>query len=116
MRERLRRDLTVALKTRDSVEVAALRSALAAIDNAEAPDPVSVSLIATRNEYVAGGVAGVGAAEGRRRVLTQAETTKLIRDEIAERLRAASRYRQLGKSDSADRLLAEVEVLTHYVR
>jgi hypothetical protein len=35
---RLRRDLTAALKERDPVAVAALRSAIAAIENAEAVD------------------------------------------------------------------------------
>ena len=35
----LRKALTAALKARDSVAVAALRSALAAIDNASAVDP-----------------------------------------------------------------------------
>jgi len=116
MRERLRRDLTAAIQARNSIHVAALRSALAAIDNAGAPGAVGAGLITTHSEYFAAGVAGVGAAEVSRRVLTQAEATDLIRDEMAQRLRAADQYCRLGKRDAADRLLAEVGVLTRYVQ
>jgi hypothetical protein len=59
---RLRDALTDALRGRDRVAVAALRSALSAIANAEAISPPSPTAGAG-GSYVAGGVAGLGAAE-----------------------------------------------------
>jgi uncharacterized protein len=49
LRERLSRALPAAMKARDRVAVAALRSALAAIANAEAVDPAPASPPATRS-------------------------------------------------------------------
>ena len=54
VRSRLRSDLTAALKAGDRLAVAALRSALAAIDNAEAVDAGSLPQRATSSEHLAG--------------------------------------------------------------
>jgi uncharacterized protein len=118
MRETLRRDLTSAMKARDVVAVAALRSALAAIDNAEAVDvapaaePAATS--ATSAE-VAGAVVGVGAAEVPRRVLTAADVERLVRGERDDRITAAVDHERLGRSESAGRLRAEAGVLALYL-
>ena len=68
LRGQLRRHLNRAMRDRDRVATAALRDAIAALDNAEAIDPGDDVTFAA-NEYVAGGVVGLGAAEAERRVL-----------------------------------------------
>ena len=103
VRDRLRRDLPAAIRARDTVAVAALRSALAAIDNVEAVDPDTVvtrrvdpgavepqadpaSASGTGpHPGVAGSVAGVGAAEVARRPLTAGEIEDTVRAEVVER-------------------------------
>ena len=61
----LRRALTAALKARDAVAVSALRSALAAIENAGAVDPGHAP--PPGSGPIAGAVDGLGAAEVERR-------------------------------------------------
>ena len=68
LRTRLRRRLSSALRDQDRPAVSALRSALAALDNAEAVQPAE-GFRPEASEYFAGGVAGLGAAEVERRVL-----------------------------------------------
>lgn len=116
MRANLRNDLTAALKTRNRVAITALRSALAAIDNAEAvpADRSSGSVIG--NEHVAGSATGLGAAEAERRHLTAADLQSIVENEVRERSVAAEEYEQLGRNDLAERLHAEAEVLSRYLR
>jgi uncharacterized protein YqeY len=107
---RLRAGLLAAMRSRDEVATAALRSALGALGNATA---VRVEGQApTGDEHFAGSAVGVGAAEAPRRTLTPAEETAVVRAEIAERLAAASEY---GPGPAADRLRAEAAVLAHYL-
>ena len=116
MRASLRKDLTAALKARDRVAVTALRSVLAAIDNAEAvpvDHPVASS---TGNDHVAGAATGLGAAEAERRHLTEADLRSIVENEVRERLGAAEEYEQRGRNDVADRLRAEAEVLSRHLR
>ena len=113
MRTDLRRDLTAALKARDRVAVSALRSALAAIENAEAvpaPQPA-----AGGDDRVAGSSLGVGSAESDRRVLTAADLHAIVRNEVTERVTAADGYAQHGRDDAAERLRAEADVLRRYL-
>lgn len=114
MRTIMRRDLTAALKARDRVAVSALRSALAAIDNAEAV-PAAAGVRAT-DEHVAGSVVGVGAAEAARRELTPDDQHTIVATEVAERVDAARGYAQAGREDAAERLRAEADVLRRYLR
>jgi uncharacterized protein len=111
---RLRADLTAALKARDSVTVAALRSALTALDNAgavEAPaSPVEGS------EHVAGAAAGVGSTDIARRVLTEDDVKAILRSQAEEHSRAAGEYGRIGRDDLAERFRSEAEVLTAYLR
>lgn len=116
MRASSRDDLTAALKARDRVAVTALRSALAAIDNAEAR-PVDHALDSvTGNEHVAGSATGLGAAEAERRHLTETDLWSIVENEVRERSVAAQEYKQLGRDDLAERLRAEAEVLSRYLR
>ena len=68
LRPLLRRHLGAAVGHHDRIAVAALREAIAALDNAEAIPPDG-DLEAEVGEYVAGGVVGLGAAEAERRIL-----------------------------------------------
>ncbi|MEV0703658.1 GatB/YqeY domain-containing protein [Saccharopolyspora sp. NPDC050389] len=114
MRASLRDDLKTALKARNNVAVTALRSALAAIDNAEAVPgdrPLSGG-----GEHVAGAAVGLGAAEAQRRNLTEADVRSIVENEVRERSVAAEEYEQLGRDDLAERLRAEAEVLSRHLK
>ncbi len=116
IRQRLRSALPAAMKARDAAATSALRSALAAIDNAEAVTggAATTAAPATTSEDFAGTVAGLGAAEVPRRSLTEAEAEAIVRVEIAERLAAAAGYAQAGHDSQATRLRAEASILgTH---
>lgn len=103
----------MALKQRDTAAVSALRSALAAIGNAEAlPAPATHG---GGGQNVAGSIAGLGATEASRRALTPAEIAGIVSTEIAERRAAADRYEQAGHADRADRLRREADALTAVV-
>lgn len=110
LRARLRRALTTAMRARDADTLLAVRSAIAAIDNAEAV-PVEAAPAAGAIENAA---VGVGAAEAQRRVVPPTEQEALVRAEIDERIAAAERLRdQPGRSaalragaDALQRVLA----------
>ncbi|HYX61455.1 MAG TPA: hypothetical protein VE888_20885 [Streptosporangiaceae bacterium] len=103
IRTRLRRALGVALKAREAGAVSALRSAMSAIGNAEAVDP-SARPAGTGSAHFAGTVAGVGAGEARRRLLTEADADAIVRQEAAEREAAAGEYERGGRAAEAARL------------
>jgi hypothetical protein len=105
---RLRAALPPALKARDRVAVAALRSALAAIDNAQA---VAAPPAPRTGGVVAGAVSGLGAGEAPRRELSEGEIVAIVRAEVADRLAAAVDYERAGQDDAAVRLRAEADVL-----
>ncbi|MGB6455536.1 MAG: hypothetical protein WBH47_13750 [Streptosporangiaceae bacterium] len=94
--------------------MSALRSALAAIGNAEAlPVPTPPGDLASR--YVAGSAAGLGMTEASRRALTEAEIAGLVSAEIAERRAAAARSEQAGHAGRAGRLQREADTLAAVV-
>ena len=131
LRARLRRGLVDAMKVRDQQAVSALRSTLAAIDNAEAIENDEVVYDEAIDEYVAdagsalgtvaehpavaGSVPGVGAAEVDRRILTPEEVAEVVRDEVTEREVAADMLERVGRPDQAARLRAQAELLTTYL-
>jgi uncharacterized protein len=104
------------MKARDTVAVAALRSALAAIDNAEAVDaPAPIPAATSGSVHVAASITGVGAAEVQRRELSTAQVEALIRAEVANRLAAAGEYQRLGHPEHAQRLRREAAVLAGHL-
>jgi uncharacterized protein len=107
--ERLRAQLSAALRSamkgRDAVRISALRSLLAALDNASAIDLSTVPRPA----------AFAASAEALRRELSAQEVTELLAREIAERQAAAARLHSLGRTEQAERALAELSVLAGYV-
>jgi uncharacterized protein len=112
LRQRLREALPAAMKARDRVAVTVLRSALAALDNAEAvvaaaPDGSSLAIERTP--------VGVGAAEVPRRVLTEAQVEQLVRVEVAEREAAALDYERAGRPERAEQLRGEAAVLSAHL-
>ena len=111
-RQRLHLALRQALKARDTIATSALRSALAAIDNAGAVPPVPPPAAGTSGPYVAGAVAGLGAGEAERRSLTEADVVQIVRAEVAERQAAARAYERAGHAEQASRLRREADVLT----
>jgi len=118
----LRADLLLARKRRDEVAVAALRSALGALDNAGAV-PVPPSGPSTPGpghgptfaSPFAGSMAGLGAAEVPRRVLDAEAERQVLRQEIAERLAAAGAIEAGGDQARPARLRAEAAVLERYL-
>jgi len=111
LQARLQQALRAAQQARDPAAVSALRSAQAAIGNAEAVAAPPGSPAPGGNQHFAGTVAGLGAAEARRRVLTAAEAEEIIRAEISERHEAADLYERAGHADRAARLRREADAL-----
>jgi uncharacterized protein YqeY len=99
VRSRLQGALRAAMKERDTVAVSGLRSALAAIANAEAvplpPEP-------SRPE---------AGSEIRRRDVTENEATRIAAAEAAEHRAAARDNRAAGHADRADRLVREADAI-----
>jgi uncharacterized protein len=108
VRDRLRQALRDAMRERDRVAVAVLRSTLAAIDNAEAVDAGAP----TAGQSVR---IGLGAAEVERRSLTTAQMETIVRAEVADRQGAARDYERAGRREHAERLRAEAELLAQVV-
>jgi putative acetyltransferase len=114
LRLRLRGALTAAMRSRDRIAVSALRSTLAAIDNAEAvaaPETTTVS-----EGPIAGARSGLGATEVPRVPLSESDVVAIVRVEIADRRAAAAFYAQRGRADVADRLQDEAAVLARLSR
>ena len=113
-KERLSADLKVALKERRTEVVSLLRTTMAAIDNAGAVDAAGEdpSLL---GGAIAGARLGTGSTEIRRRELTGEEIQLILQSEIDERTAAADRYAALERSDIADRLRWEADLLASYV-
>jgi uncharacterized protein len=109
--ERLREGLRTAIKERDRVAVSALRSTLAAIENAEAVDVTGAAQRGMAIEQSP----GLGGAEVQRRALTEGEITRIVATELSDREAAARTYATAGQTERADRLLAEVAVLRGYL-
>jgi uncharacterized protein YqeY len=109
--DRWRAELAVALraamKGRDTVAVAVLRSLSARIANAEAV-PVDALPRAGAVEATA---LGVGAADAERRVLTQADLEALLEAEVAELDASAETLEAAGRQVHADELRTRSRVI-----
>jgi uncharacterized protein YqeY len=102
------------MKARRRDEVSALRTLLAAIDNAESVDVAPDSSAVPTSAHVAGAREGVGAAEATPRPLSPGELLDIIDREVLERQEEAARYEQLGRDDDAMRLRSEAHVIARY--
>lgn len=92
--------------------MSALRTALSAIDNAGAIPADPAPAAGTGGPHFAGAVPGLGAAEAKRRALTEREVEQIVRVEVAERQAVAHDYDQAGRPGHAERLRREAQVLT----
>ena len=90
LKDRLRADLTTAMKTRDQLRSSTLRMVLTAITNAE--------------------VAGK-----QQRELTDDDIVGVLSTESKKRREAAEAFEQAGRAESADKERAEAEVLADYL-
>lgn len=108
----MRQALPEAMRARDKAAVSALRSALAALDNAEA---VPVDGSETRGLAIEQSPVGVGATEAARRELSERGMADIVRAEAGERLAVASQLTAPAQADRATRLRAEAAVLLRFL-
>ncbi|WP_036527444.1 GatB/YqeY domain-containing protein [Nocardia sp. CNY236] len=107
LRERMRSELFAAMKSRDRTVSSALRSALGAVDDAEAVEVAGPPAGALENSPT-----GLGVAEAAPRELTEDDVERIVRAEIDERLSAARQFEAHGRTDRAAVLHAEAKALT----
>ncbi|QIM22219.1 GatB/YqeY domain-containing protein [Phycicoccus sp. HDW14] len=111
LRQSLAAALRPAMRARDSTAVAALRSALAAVANAEAlPVPDAPAAGAIEQARV-----GVGAADAPRLELGEDDVRRIVRAEVTERESAAEVMAGHGRHDDVQRLRAEAAVLREHL-
>ena len=104
-RDRMQADLRTAMKARDSVRVSVLRSALAALANAEAVVPGHQS--STPEAF--------GTTEVPRRELSEADEHQILAREIDELQTTADELRQHARPDDAADLDVRATILNEYV-
>lgn len=114
LRAAMRRDLVSAMKARLPDAVAALRAAIAAIDNAEAV-PAPGARQAATSSHIAGARAGLGAAEAARRDLSDSDQRAILRDQITGYTAEADRDEALGQPAAAARLRTQAHLLSGYL-
>jgi uncharacterized protein len=90
LKERLRADLTTAIKARDTLRSSTLRMVLTAITNAE-----------------------VAGKESRQ--LDDGQVVDVLATEVKKRREAATAYDEAGRVELADKERAEAEVITEYL-
>ncbi|REF36819.1 GatB/YqeY domain-containing protein [Thermasporomyces composti] len=90
LKDRLRADLTAAMKARDSLRASTLRMTLTAVTNSE----------------VAGEVA---------RELSDAEVLEVLEKEAKKRREAAEAYDQAGRTELAEKERAEAAIIAEYL-
>jgi uncharacterized protein YqeY len=100
------------MKERDRVAVTALRSTLAAIDNAEAVDTTAVT---SESLAIESSPVGIGVAEVERRALSDEDIAQIVRSEVADREAAALDYDRAGRPERAEALRAEAQVLSPHL-
>jgi hypothetical protein len=114
LRAALRHGLTTALKARDTEALAALRTAIAAIDNAEAIATADTHRPVTSAD-IAGASSGVGSTEAVRQSLSSGQLRDIVCEQITEYAREADRYDALGQPDAAQRLRHRARILAAHV-
>lgn len=100
------------MRARDRTAVSALRSTLAALDNAEA---VPLDEAALKGVALELAPVGAGATEAVRQELSEARVVELVRAEATERLEAAAHLTSPTHADRAARLRAEAAVLLGFL-
>jgi uncharacterized protein YqeY len=104
LRTRLRDDLRSAMKDRDTLTTKTLRSMLEAMDNASA-------ILMTAEHVPVYGRSG----DVPRRIVTEDDYRRIVRNEAAARQAAAIEYERLGRIEAAAHVRAELEVVMRYI-
>lgn len=107
VRVALRTHLMAAIRGRDSVGVAALRSALSALDNATA--------VPVEQPVDAMAIAGAGETEAPRRELSGEETDQIMADEIADRRAQAEVFDAVHRDTEAAAARYQADLLQRTV-
>lgn len=117
MQTRLRADLRVAMKARETLEISLLRGLIAAIDNAQSAGiqagPAASATPAASSEWVAAGGA-FGSGEVARKVLSEADLAALLAVEADTRELTAVEMDRVGRADLAAVARAEGAILARY--
>ena len=106
---RLRADLLLAMKARNTPEARVIRSLVAALDNAEAPAVSRNQPASIQHQF------GSGTAEVQRLRLGMSQVRDIVRAELYERERAAAEFERLGIPDRAAELREEAFVVGRYL-
>lgn len=106
----LRAAMKQAMRAHDQDALRALRTAVAAIDNAAAAPAVELDT-ATGGGPIAGAARGVGATEVARRELTDNDVAAIVRTQIDERRAQADEFDGLGQTDAATARRREADAL-----
>ena len=104
LHERIKAGLPIAMRERQTVVVATLRSLMAAIDNAGAVEQ------GAQTGHIVGRPADVA-----RKTLSDSDVRKIVQAEADERTEAMATYERLGKTSEADRLRKELIVIERYL-
>ncbi len=104
LRHQLGTDLRQALKARDAIAVSALRSLLAALDNASAV-PITEAHVPTIGR----------AGDLPRRQITARDSEAILRAEADALTAAANEYDRLGRPDESARKRAELAIVARYL-
>lgn len=115
MRAVLRSDLTAAMKDRDSETITALRTAIAAIDNAEAVEATTAEQD-NADGLIAHAGHGVGSTDVARRELSADDVAAILRGHVDDYLAAADRYAKLNQHGAAAPLRRQAHLLQHYLQ
>ncbi|MEI2717822.1 MAG: hypothetical protein V9E98_12690 [Candidatus Nanopelagicales bacterium] len=108
VREDLRHALTDAMRRRDTAVIPPLRSAIAAIDNAEA---VTVEAGTEVESPIAGSRGGLGASEAARAELSEPQQIAIVKHEISELASHVERLTRLCRREEADAAKRALTVL-----
>jgi uncharacterized protein YqeY len=104
--QRLRDDLTPAMKARDVARVRVLRSVLAALANAEAPAMVDAPAWPPQP---------AGTTEAARVELSDIDRSRILQGQITERENSAAELEGHGRHADAEALRAEIDVIRSYL-
>lgn len=111
LRAALRDRLKTAMRARDRHTAGAIRTLIAALENAEAVRVEATATPVTDSPYVAGAAVGLGASEVPRRVLAPHEERALVAREVADLRQAAQTLATAGRQERSAELLRFAETV-----
>lgn len=111
LRVAFRDRLTAAMRARDRQTTLAMRSILAALENAEALPVTSLRTIVANSEHVAGAAVGLRAGEAARRLLSADDERALVEREVAELRSASATLAAVDQHERARELIQIAEIV-----